>query len=74
MLTCSAAAIQCLTRKRLYEQQIEQLGNFQSRIHDYSSPNPSFAFSTSAAALFNDNKYFPLFHNENIIINIWTYA
>lgn len=28
------AAIQCLKRKRLYEQQIEQLGNFQLRIHD----------------------------------------
>ncbi|KAK6944873.1 Snf7 family [Dillenia turbinata] len=28
------AAIQCLKRKRLYEQQIEQLGNFELRIHD----------------------------------------
>ncbi|XP_061347622.1 vacuolar protein sorting-associated protein 32 homolog 2-like [Gastrolobium bilobum] len=28
------AAIQCLKRKRLYEQQIEQLVNFQMRIHD----------------------------------------
>ncbi|XP_019175818.1 PREDICTED: vacuolar protein sorting-associated protein 32 homolog 2-like isoform X1 [Ipomoea nil] len=28
------SAIQCLKRKRLYEQQIEQLGNFQLRIHD----------------------------------------
>ncbi|BBG95114.1 SNF7 family protein [Prunus dulcis] len=28
------AAIKCLKRKRLYEQQIEQLGNFQLRIHD----------------------------------------
>ncbi|CAI9759049.1 unnamed protein product [Fraxinus pennsylvanica] len=28
------AAIQCLKRKRLYEQQIEQLGNFQLRLHD----------------------------------------
>ncbi|CAN4076819.1 unnamed protein product [Withania somnifera] len=28
------AAIQCLKRKRLYEQQIEQLGNFQLCIHD----------------------------------------
>ncbi|KAK8535419.1 hypothetical protein V6N12_056937 [Hibiscus sabdariffa] len=28
------AAIQCLKRKRLYEQQIEQLGNFQLRVHD----------------------------------------
>jgi len=28
------AAIQCLKKKRLYEQQIEQLGNFQLRIHD----------------------------------------
>ncbi|KAM7509630.1 hypothetical protein LguiA_020083 [Lonicera macranthoides] len=28
------AAIQCLKRKRLYEQQIEQLGNYQLRIHD----------------------------------------
>ncbi|KAE8687543.1 Vacuolar protein sorting-associated protein 32-like protein 1 [Hibiscus syriacus] len=27
-------AIQCLKRKRLYEQQIEQLGNFQLRVHD----------------------------------------
>lgn len=32
-----AAAIQCLKRKRLYEQQIEQLGNFQLRIHDQVS-------------------------------------
>lgn len=29
-----AAAIQCLKRKRLYEQHVEQLGNFQLRIHD----------------------------------------
>ncbi|CAK8579464.1 unnamed protein product [Lathyrus sativus] len=28
------AAIQCLKRKKLYEEQIEQLGNFQLRIHD----------------------------------------
>ncbi|KAH9308982.1 hypothetical protein KI387_036893 [Taxus chinensis] len=28
------AAIQCLKRKKLYETQIEQLGNFQLRIHD----------------------------------------
>ncbi|VFQ63021.1 unnamed protein product [Cuscuta campestris] len=28
------AAIQCLKRKKLYEHQIEQLGNFQLRIHD----------------------------------------
>ncbi|KAH9619248.1 hypothetical protein KSS87_021478 [Heliosperma pusillum] len=28
------AAITCLKRKRLYEQQIEQLGNMQLRIHD----------------------------------------
>ncbi|KAE8671444.1 Vacuolar protein sorting-associated protein 32-like protein 1 [Hibiscus syriacus] len=28
------ADIQCLKRKRLYEQQIEQLGNFQLRVHD----------------------------------------
>ncbi|XP_010438334.1 PREDICTED: vacuolar protein sorting-associated protein 32 homolog 2 [Camelina sativa] len=28
------SAIQCLKRKRLYEQQVEQLGNFQLRIHD----------------------------------------
>ncbi|GJR58771.1 vacuolar protein sorting-associated protein 32 homolog 2 [Tanacetum coccineum] len=27
-------AIQCLKRKKLYERQIEQLGNFQLRIHD----------------------------------------
>ncbi|KAE8691379.1 Vacuolar protein sorting-associated protein 32-like protein 2 [Hibiscus syriacus] len=27
------AAIQCLKRKKLYEQQIEQLGNFQLRVH-----------------------------------------
>ncbi|KAA3457844.1 vacuolar protein sorting-associated protein 32-like protein 2 [Gossypium australe] len=31
------AAIQCLKRKRLYEQQIEQLGNFQLRVHDQVS-------------------------------------
>ena len=37
MLTCAAAAVQSLRRKRLYEQQIEQLGNFQLRIHDYST-------------------------------------
>ncbi|CAN1159940.1 Vacuolar protein sorting-associated protein 32 homolog 1 [Linum perenne] len=34
MSTFFAAAIQSLKRKRLYEQQIEQLGNFQLRIHD----------------------------------------
>ncbi|KAL8139826.1 hypothetical protein V2J09_005847 [Rumex salicifolius] len=28
------AAIQCLKRKRLYEQEIEKLGNFQLRVHD----------------------------------------
>lgn len=28
------AAIQCLKKKRLYETQIEQLGNFQLRVHD----------------------------------------
>nr|XP_043634921.1 vacuolar protein sorting-associated protein 32 homolog 2-like [Erigeron canadensis]XP_043634927.1 vacuolar protein sorting-associated protein 32 homolog 2-like [Erigeron canadensis] len=28
------AAIQCLKRKRLYEEQVQQLGNFQLRIHD----------------------------------------
>ncbi|GJT65777.1 vacuolar protein sorting-associated protein 32 homolog 2 [Tanacetum coccineum] len=28
------SAIRCLKRKKLYEQQIEQLGNFQLRIHD----------------------------------------
>jgi hypothetical protein len=30
----SSAAIQSLKRKKMYEQQIEQLGNFQLRIHD----------------------------------------
>ena len=34
LVFCFTAAIQCLKRKRLYEQQIEQLGNFQLRIHD----------------------------------------
>lgn len=40
------AAIQCLKRKRLYEQQIEQLGNFQLRIHDQvmSQINTCFDF------------------------------
>ncbi|KAF9680495.1 hypothetical protein SADUNF_Sadunf06G0127100 [Salix dunnii] len=33
-LSVVSSAIQCLKRKRLYEQQIEQLGNFQLRIHD----------------------------------------
>lgn len=28
------AAIQCLKKKKLYETQIEQLGNFQLRVHD----------------------------------------
>lgn len=28
------AAIQCLKKKKLYESQVEQLGNFQLRIHD----------------------------------------
>lgn len=28
------AAIQCLKRKRLFEQQVEQLGNMQLRVHD----------------------------------------
>ncbi|CAJ2659681.1 unnamed protein product [Trifolium pratense] len=30
----TSPAIQCLKRKRLYEQQVEQLGNQQLRIHD----------------------------------------
>lgn len=34
LLASALAAIQCLKRKRLYEQQVEQLGNFQLRIHD----------------------------------------
>lgn len=34
MLVVLAAAIQCLKRKKLYEVQVEQLGNFQLRIHD----------------------------------------
>ena len=29
-----AAAIQCLKRKKMYEVQIEQLGNYQLRLHD----------------------------------------
>jgi hypothetical protein len=29
-----AAAIQCLKKKKLYETQIEQLSNFQLRVHD----------------------------------------
>nr|POE60338.1 vacuolar protein sorting-associated protein 32 like 1 [Quercus suber] len=33
-IEASEAAIQCWKRKRLYEQQIEQLGNFQLRIQD----------------------------------------
>lgn len=28
------AAIQCLKKKKLYESQVEQLGNFQLRVHD----------------------------------------
>jgi hypothetical protein len=43
-----AAAIQCLKRKKLYEVQVEQLGNFQLRIHDQvdSSPNILAALSS----------------------------
>ncbi|KAE8727711.1 putative magnesium transporter NIPA3 [Hibiscus syriacus] len=33
-LATEPAAIQCLKRNRLYKQEIEQLGNFQFRIHD----------------------------------------
>ncbi|KAJ8486427.1 hypothetical protein OPV22_018912 [Ensete ventricosum] len=33
------AAIQCLKRKRLYKQQVKQLGNFQLRIHDQQTEN-----------------------------------
>ncbi|XP_035840487.1 vacuolar protein sorting-associated protein 32 homolog 2 isoform X1 [Helianthus annuus] len=33
-LLYTQTAIQCLKRKKLYEQQVEQLGNFQLRIHD----------------------------------------
>ncbi|KAF9615992.1 hypothetical protein IFM89_027931 [Coptis chinensis] len=29
-----SAAVQCLKKKKLYEQQVSQLGNFQLRIHD----------------------------------------
>lgn len=36
-IPCLAAAIQCLKRKKLYEVQVEQLGNFQLRIHDQVS-------------------------------------
>jgi hypothetical protein len=32
------AAIQCLKRKKLYEVQVEQLGNYQLRLHDQVSP------------------------------------
>jgi hypothetical protein len=31
------AAIQCLKRKKLYEVQVEQLGNYQLRLHDQVS-------------------------------------
>eukprot|EP01018_Ginkgo_biloba_P004685 Gb_19169 [translate_table: standard] len=34
MAAAIMAAIQCLKRKKLYETQVEQLGNFQLRIHD----------------------------------------
>ncbi|KAL5652159.1 hypothetical protein ACJX0J_037617, partial [Zea mays] len=34
MSASSSPTIQSLKRKKLYEQQIEQLGNFQLRIHD----------------------------------------
>ncbi|KAH9615633.1 hypothetical protein KSS87_000507, partial [Heliosperma pusillum] len=39
------AAIQCLKRKKLYEQQVEQLGNFQLRIHDQYIPDSGRAGS-----------------------------
>jgi charged multivesicular body protein 4 len=41
------AAIQCLKRKRLYEQQVEQLGNFQLRIHDQVSFLSLFFYCSS---------------------------
>ncbi|XP_057849380.1 vacuolar protein sorting-associated protein 32 homolog 2 isoform X1 [Cryptomeria japonica] len=53
------AAIQCLKRKRLYEVQVEQLGNFQLRIHDQmimlegakATTETVDALRTSAAAM-----------------------
>ncbi|ERN04318.1 hypothetical protein AMTRI_Chr08g210540 [Amborella trichopoda] len=53
------AAIQCLKRKKLYEAQIEQLGNFQLRIHDQmitlegakATTDTVYALRTGAAAM-----------------------
>jgi hypothetical protein len=44
------AAIQCLKRKKLYEVQVEQLGNYQLRLHDQVSP-PSLITLVSLIAL-----------------------
>ncbi|KAF7137326.1 hypothetical protein RHSIM_Rhsim07G0144600 [Rhododendron simsii] len=64
------AAIQCLKRKRLYEQQVEQLGNFQLRIHDQmimlegskATTETVAALRTGAAAMKAMQKatYFPI--------------
>ncbi|KAI7997619.1 hypothetical protein LOK49_LG10G00299 [Camellia lanceoleosa] len=45
-----SAAIQCLKRKRLYEQQIEQLGNFQLRIHDQKTTGHAFIWTYGKSA------------------------
>ncbi|VVA99734.1 unnamed protein product [Arabis nemorensis] len=58
------AAIQCLKRKKLYEQQVEQLGNFQLRIHDQmimlegakATTETVDALRTGAAAMKNMQK------------------
>ncbi|XP_010931424.1 vacuolar protein sorting-associated protein 32 homolog 1 isoform X1 [Elaeis guineensis] len=34
VMDLTSSAIQCLKKKKLYEAQIEQLGNFQLRVHD----------------------------------------
>jgi hypothetical protein len=47
------AAIQSLKRKKLYEQQIEQLGNFQLRNHDqvYWHSNTEFLFTVRCVSI-----------------------
>ncbi|KAL2251131.1 UNVERIFIED_CONTAM: Vacuolar protein sorting-associated protein 32 [Sesamum indicum] len=45
------AAIQCLKRKRLYEEQIGQLANFQLRIHDQPISSDRFLLHLSCSML-----------------------
>ncbi|KAL5977859.1 hypothetical protein ACLOJK_036882 [Asimina triloba] len=59
------AAIQCLKRKRLYEQQVEQLGNFQLRIHDQEGEKSITAMDENPLP---DAKFYGLHHISSFAI------